>query len=83
MIDEKTTRNVERLKRNAALLQSFFRDAPRRYERVAVALTLVASTVLPIGLSNKLYYAVSLLLAKNPRHRYAVETMRLFEEQRR
>ncbi len=83
MMSEETKKNVARLKRNAKFLASIFKDAPKWYEEAALAAVVVSTTVLPIQLSYKLYYAVSLLLAKNPKHRYAVETMQLFEEKRR
>ena len=81
MSERDTEPNVTRLTRGAALLESMFRDALRWHEKAAFAAVIVTSTVLPIKVSYRLYYLLGAMLARNPKHRYAVETMRVFDAQ--
>ena len=67
--------------KKSRILFFFLERGSRWYERVAVISTLVVSSFLPLRLSLKLCYWTTCLLAKNPRHRVAVDAVKRVKEQ--
>ena len=74
----------ERIKaevKKSAILNFALERGSKWYERAAVMSVLVLNSFLPLRLGLTLCYWTTCLLAKNPRHRVAVDAVKRIKEQ--
>jgi hypothetical protein len=74
----------ERIKaevKKAEILNFALGRGSKWYERAAVISVLILNSFLPLRLGLKLCYWTTCLLAKNPRHRVAVDAVKRIKDQ--
>jgi len=68
--------NIRKQSLKSANYRRMFESAAKWYEKAIVWIVVLVSTILPLRLALKLYLFSAGIISKNPKHRYARETLK-------